>query len=210
MSEDVRLTGSEPAPSRPQGGSGRIQVREDVLDEIDHHVASDTTVEQGGVLIGDFHEPSGTTMVAARIPAVGAISDVASLRFTHDTWDHINAVMEADHPGRRMVGWYHSHPHFGIFLSNYDQFIHQNFFREPWQVAYVVDPLLGQRGFFAWVQGELVRIASWVIWRTEHADGDGAIGTPPPRPAPSPADEADTTGAPTPDEHTDPRHPGRP
>lgn len=185
MSDDIQLVGGDPAGSG--GGSGRIRVAASVLAEIDDHVGSDTTVEQGGVLVGDVDAATATTVVTARIPAVGAISEVASLRFTHETWDHINTVMERDHPGSRMVGWYHSHPHFGIFLSEYDQFIHNNFFSQPWQVAYVVDPLLRQRGFFAWVEGTLVRVPTWETYRTEAGAAGAPIGTPPPRPpAPSP------------------------
>lgn len=185
MSDDIQLVGGDPAGSG--GGSGRIRVAASVLTEIDAHVGSDTTVEQGGVLVGDVEAATGTTVITARIPAVGAISEIASLRFTHETWDHINSVMERDHAGARMVGWYHSHPHFGIFLSEYDQFIHNNFFSQPWQVAYVVDPLLRQRGFFAWVDGTLMRVPSWETWRTEVGAADAPVGTPPPRPpAPSP------------------------
>jgi hypothetical protein len=88
--------------------------------------------------------------------------------------------MEQDFAGQRMVGWYHSHPHFGIFLSDYDQFIHENFFREPWQVAYVVDPLLEQRGWFGWVDGKLVRFPAWQTFRTERGEGaDRPVGSPP-------------------------------
>ncbi len=185
MSDDIQLIGPG-AEGAGGGGSGRIQVWSSVLAEIDQHVESDTTVEQGGVLVGDLDAATGATVITARIPAVGAISEVASLRFTHETWDHINGVMERDHPDARMVGWYHSHPHFGIFLSEYDQFIHNNFFSQPWQVAYVVDPLLRQRGFFAWVDGSLVRVPSWETWHTETGAADAPIGTPPPRPAAPP------------------------
>lgn len=181
MTDDVKLDGPSDSGSPPTGGSGRIQVRIDVIDEINEHVATDTRVEQGGVLVGDVHEASETTIITARIAAMGAISEAASLKFTHETWDHINTVLEDDHPGRRMVGWYHSHPNFGIFLSSYDQFIHNHFFNQAWQVAYVVDPLLQQDGFFAWVDGRLVRVPSWHAWRTVLSDTDAPIGTPPPR-----------------------------
>ncbi len=188
MSDDIQLIGPG-AQGAGGGGSGKIQVWSSVLAEIDQHVESDTTVEQGGVLVGDLDAATGATVITARIPAVGAISEVASLRFTHETWDHINGVMERDHPDARMVGWYHSHPHFGIFLSDYDQFIHNNFFSQPWQVAYVVDPLLRQRGFFAWVDGNLVRVPSWETWHTETGvagAADAPVGSPPPRPAAPP------------------------
>lgn len=48
------------------------------------------------------------------------------------------------------MGWYHSHPGFGLFLSDYDAFIQQNFFGAPGQVALVVDPVEGCLGWFQW------------------------------------------------------------
>jgi proteasome lid subunit RPN8/RPN11 len=49
-----------------------------------------------------------------------------------------------------MVGWYHTHPGFGIFLSGMDLFIHQNFFTQLWHVAFVLDPRARTSGFFTW------------------------------------------------------------
>jgi proteasome lid subunit RPN8/RPN11 len=160
--------------------ASRVQVAEEVVLAVDAAVGIDTSVEQGGVLVGTYDPESERTWVTGSIVAVGAVSEAASLRFTHETWDHVNTVMEQDFPGQRMVGWYHSHPHFGIFLSDYDQFIHENFFREPWQVAYVVDPLLEQRGWFGWVDGALVRFPAWQTFRTERGEGgDRPVGSPP-------------------------------
>jgi len=39
--------------------------------------------------------------------------------------------MDAQFADKKIVGWYHSHPGFGIFLSEYDLFIHRNFFTAP-------------------------------------------------------------------------------
>jgi hypothetical protein len=50
--------------------------------------------------------------------------------------------------GERIVGWYHTHPRMGIFLSHYDTWLHKNFFPEPWQVALVVEPYSSLGGFF--------------------------------------------------------------
>lgn len=144
------------------GGEARgpitVDVLSRVLDEMDAHVAEDTSVEHGGVMVGHHDPATGTTSITGAIRALGAVSEVASLRFTHETWDHIGTVMEDRYPNAEMVGWYHSHPHFGIFLSEHDQFIHRNFFSQPWQVAYVRDPLLDQRGFFVWEADQIVQI----------------------------------------------------
>lgn len=159
-----------------------LRVDEEVIRAMRRHVDVDTSVEQGGVLVGRVDGETGTVTITASVPAFAAVSRAASLTFTHDTWDRVNAIVEEQHPHERIVGWYHSHPHFGVFLSSYDQFIHQNFFSQPWHVAYVVDPLLGQDGFFGWRQGEIVRLGRWDV-SVSGADADRAVGEPPPSPS---------------------------
>ena len=66
-------------------------------------------------------------------------------------------------PDLDIVGWYHTHPDFGIFLSSHDLFIHRNFFDQPLQVAYVVDPIRQTRGFFRWRDGGLDQVGGYYI-----------------------------------------------
>ena len=54
--------------------------------------------------------------------------------------DHLTAI----------VGWARSCPGCGLFLSAYDRYLHGAFFKQPWQVAAVIDPLARAAGFFAW------------------------------------------------------------
>lgn len=49
----------------------------------------------------------------------------------------------------RVVGWWHSHPGFGCFLSNTDLITQQYFFPESYQVALVVDPKNREYKFFS-------------------------------------------------------------
>jgi hypothetical protein len=52
-----------------------------------------------------------------------------------------------------MVGWYHTHPDWGVFLSGMDLFICEHFFNKPLDVALVVDPCRQDRGWFQWTMG---------------------------------------------------------
>jgi proteasome lid subunit RPN8/RPN11 len=140
-----------------------VYMEEATRNAIDAHVSTDTSVESGGVLVGLVDEAAHQVYITASIPAHRAKGTVASLTFTHEAWDDIDEIMSRDFENYRMVGWYHSHPRFGIFLSDYDMFIQSNFFAEPWQVAYVVDPVLKTSGFFGWDQGEVVRNGIWTV-----------------------------------------------
>ena len=62
--------------------------------------------------------------------------------------------MDTRYADKRIVGWYHSHPDFGIFLSDRDCFIHEHFFSGAGQVAYVVDPVRDLEGVFSWQKGK--------------------------------------------------------
>ena len=48
----------------------------------------------------------------------------------------------------RIVGWWHSHPDFGCFLSTTDIHTQEFFFPDSYQVALVVDPIRGELEFF--------------------------------------------------------------
>ena len=48
----------------------------------------------------------------------------------------------------RIVGWWHSHPNFGCFLSSTDLHTQEFFFSEPYQVALVIDPIRDEFKFF--------------------------------------------------------------
>ena len=107
--------------------------------------------------------------------AVGAEERRASITFTHETWAHINAVREERYPELRIVGWFHTHPGYGVFLSGYDLFIHRNFFNLPWQLAYVIDPVGGEAGFFGWRGEDITRLPGYYA-RGLEAAGSGRAG----------------------------------
>ncbi len=48
----------------------------------------------------------------------------------------------------RIVGWWHSHPNFGCFLSPTDLHTQEYFFPESYQVALVIDPIRDEFKFF--------------------------------------------------------------
>lgn len=152
----------KPAPCRD--GGDRVQpvgtiysdgcpifIDEPVLEEILEFSESDTSREIGGFLLGGLYE-DGRQFVEVRrfLPATGTRGDAASLVFTHDTWRDLNARVHNEFPDELILGWHHTHPNFGIFLSAHDLFIQRNFFSNPWQIAMVVDPIRCEFAFFQW------------------------------------------------------------
>ncbi len=129
------------------------------MNAIHEHGRSRLDVEVCGVLVGNaYRDANGPYLHVSRtICGNHAGSQIAQVTFTAETWQHIHTVLDRDCPDRRMLGWYHTHPGFGIFLSEADMFIHRNFFMAPEQLALVYDPRSGAEGVFAWRQGEAVQ-----------------------------------------------------
>ena len=130
-----------------------------VKDAIYDHIYANPAGEVGGVLVGEIPE-SGPVIIAGAIAALSAEGERASVTFTHDAWSEVHDQLERNYPGCRIVGWYHSHPGFGIFLSEHDLFIQRNFFGDSAQVAYVVDPHASTEGLFGWVDSEIIQVES--------------------------------------------------
>ena len=134
----------------------RVSMESEVARQVRQHGRSSMKTEVCGVLIG--REEGSLTIVEACIAGANAAQGGAHVTFTQDTWEHIYQVKDKKYPDARIVGWYHSHPGFGVFLSDHDLFIHQNFFSSPQQIAWVYDPHNDEEGCFGWRTGEVVKI----------------------------------------------------
>jgi proteasome lid subunit RPN8/RPN11 len=116
------------------------------------HAASNMEVEVGGVLVGRWCADSATgqqfIIVSATLPARFTHQGSIYLTFTQDSLVDIHAKIDEMYPDEVIVGWYHTHPRMGVFLSQYDTWLHNHFFPEPWQVALVIEPYSAVGGFF--------------------------------------------------------------
>ena len=134
----------------------RVLMEAEVARQVRQHGRSSMKAEVCGVLIG--REEGQTTIIDACIAGANAAQGGAHVTFTQDTWQHIYEVKDSKYPDARIVGWYHSHPGFGVFLSDHDLFIHKNFFSSPQQIAWVYDPHTDEEGCFGWLAEKVEKI----------------------------------------------------
>ena len=147
----------------------RISIVECAYQDIQNHAKENASIEICGVLIGDIYkdEDGPYLSISASVRGEYASNSAGQVTFTQETWAYINEIKDSKHPEERIVGWYHSHPEFGIFLSPQDNFIQKSFFSEPWQVAFVVDPVSNKEGFFSWHKGSPVLVRKHWVGGTE-------------------------------------------
>jgi proteasome lid subunit RPN8/RPN11 len=113
--------------------------------------------EVGGILLGiirDNGKGQYFSVVTGIIRADTAIGREASVQFSPDTWVDTLAIRDrhpvyGDEDTWQVVGWYHTHPGFGIFLSSLDVHTHGAFLH-PGHLALVIDPSNGTYGTFGW------------------------------------------------------------
>lgn len=134
-----------------------IYISQKVYKEIHKFTKDKTTNESGGILVGTVIEEFDKKNIIINnfIEAKYCEATPTTLTFTHKSWEYIHKEMEKKYPNQKIVGWIHTHPNFGIFLSEYDKFIQNNFFNEEHQIAYVIDPIQTTEGFYFWINGKI-------------------------------------------------------
>lgn len=123
------------------------------------HAKSEMQHEVGGFVLGlPLRERSGGTAVTYIEESIRARYESTPTFVTLHADSFID--LEQVRGDRLLVGWYHSHPRLGIFLSGTDIRNYSTYHPDPYQVAVVVDPSKTKEsqltahseaiGFFAW------------------------------------------------------------
>lgn len=138
----------------------------DALQDMIGHGSAETSREVGGILLGQFvRVPQGAlTRVDDIIIADSAEASLTHVTFTHESWAQIHRQLDQRTDGVRIVGWYHTHPGFGPFLSGQDLFIQRNFFNNPLHLALVLDPVQNLFATFGWRGGEILKTGGCYVY----------------------------------------------
>lgn len=143
-----------------------IYISQSAYKEIHNFTKNKLTNESGGMLIGNVIEALGKTNIIIQgfVEAKYCEATPTTLKFTHETWEYVHGEIADKFEDGKIVGWIHTHPDFGIFLSEYDKFIQQNFFKEEYQVAYVVDSIQHIEGFYFWINERIEKCKGFYIY----------------------------------------------
>ncbi len=132
-------------------------VSQTALDAMRDHATSSPGAEVGGILCGQAYRLEGTACVvvdaSTAIPALAADGTPVHLQFTAEAWDHVFAERSRAAADLEIVGWYHTHPGLGVFLSRTDRHTQAAFFGQEWNLAVVLDPHSGDIGAFFGPEG---------------------------------------------------------
>jgi len=133
-----------PQRVKQMGGleSGRKIFMEDyVYTYLNQYGRSGGGKEKLAALIGRHYVVNGqeTVVISGVIQAKETVQENGMERFSEETWEYIGGQMQKYFQGQNIVGWVHCQPGFGAFLMAKDEGFHREFFREKWQVLFVLD-----------------------------------------------------------------------
>ncbi len=123
----------------------RVALERRAFADIVAHAKEALDTEICGVLVGTACRDDDGEFAHVEAVVRGSRADEGSrhVTFTQDTWNGIHATIRREYPKLHIVGWYHSHPGFGVEFSKMDIFIQQNFFSGATQIGVLTDPLSG-------------------------------------------------------------------
>jgi 26S proteasome regulatory subunit N11 len=117
-----------------------------------NHLTLKPNNETCGVLVGKAyfcpHINKYYTEIIGAIAAPYTLGNQVHCQFTPECWPVILRTQKQDFPGNTIVGWYHSHPGHGIFLSGTDLDTQRSTFKQIWQISTVYDTLQQKIGYF--------------------------------------------------------------
>lgn len=152
-------------------------IEKGALEALYDFLEHDLNREHGGVFVGKpYYDPKRNcyyTLITSTIPALYTQGNPVHLQFTPKSWEYISNVIEENFPEKVIVGWHHSHPGLGVFMSGTDRATQQAFYFHDWNVAVVVDPIHRKTGWFSGAECIPMRQNQVVV--IEHAIEEVAI-----------------------------------
>ncbi len=97
--------------------------------------------EKLAALVGKYYEVEGqrVLVISGAIRGKETVQKNGAEYFSDETWEYIGGQLQQYFPGMMVVGWVHCQPGFGVFLTPRDEEFHREYFKESWQVLFMLD-----------------------------------------------------------------------
>jgi len=207
------------APGRPSGRSPYpVFFQQEAVIALQEHLKGSPTQAIFGFLIGDVYRDPETgvlyTVIDKTLKLSQAIYGDKTEVVVSRLWDRMQEQLKK--AAGTLLGWYHSHPGQGGYLTPHDVETHEKFFTDPWQVAILVAAEAGgvtgrffrssqsadwhktPLPFYELLQPDSIKAdgkkRSFIVWRNYKPFGPTLTGPkpkPPEPPEPPPPPEAE-------------------
>jgi proteasome lid subunit RPN8/RPN11 len=133
---------------------------------IQSHLETERT-ELGGLLLGfAFTDPlqrpdQFLVSIHDCVPSRTFSTSRVSLSMDSTIWNETHGRVGPDLG--MVVGWYHSHPDLGAFFSSTDRATQRAFFRQPYSLGLVIDPVRGEEAWYVGAEAREVPAAACLL-----------------------------------------------
>jgi len=135
----------------------KVVFLQSALTKIFQHATEISNIERFGILVGgvfsDAERAENWVEIVDMLPAERVHANMASVEVSHEEIARLNAKVDRILTDTgdiiRKIGWYHTHPGHGIFMSGTDKTNQEYCYTADWQVALVVDPIQHHYGAFS-------------------------------------------------------------
>lgn len=123
---------------------------------IESSVPLEQIPEIGGFLLGKVARENNSQYaitVEKFVPITPEMNNRYTVKFGDLAWSELDDAQRA-HKDLRLIGWFHTHPGHGLFLSGADLNEHRQLFRQRYQIAIEIDPCTSglETAFFTWTK----------------------------------------------------------
>ncbi|NLK20866.1 MAG: LysM peptidoglycan-binding domain-containing protein [Epulopiscium sp.] len=147
--ENAKLIGEEPKGLN-------IYLEDYVYTYLYQYAKTNRGEEKGAALVGYYTEELGKK--AAIISGAIQFEDLfceGEVLVTEPQIKEMQKKINRYFPDCELMGWMHTQPGYGIFLTTQDIRIHQDYFRESYQSFMIIDPIENAEAFFIWDEEEI-------------------------------------------------------
>ncbi|MDZ7265787.1 MAG: Mov34/MPN/PAD-1 family protein [candidate division KSB1 bacterium] len=149
-------------PQPAAGSSPQVYIEQHTFEKVRQHARRDPTRECFGLLLGNAYvDPARQLLwihLQEAVPAQDTHASLASvevsIREFHRLNEEVDRIWKDSRGTTRKIGWYHSHPNFGVFMSETDRANQRLFYGQDYHVALVVDPVRDLAGCFRGADSE--------------------------------------------------------
>ncbi len=124
-------------------------IEQHVINEILQQCTDSLPLETIGFLVGEaFYWNYKAYCVVHGIATGETKSSKVHVEFAEGALGEVVQRLRSKFNQMMIVGWFHSHPGYGCFLSSVDIDTQSGYFIQPYHIALVVDPVHKSYGFF--------------------------------------------------------------
>lgn len=127
--------------------------------------------EKCAALVGSYTE--NLDEMSAIISGALQVNEIESEEGNMLSETHIEEIqkqIERYFPNSQLMGWMHTQPGYGIFLTTHDMKIQQTLFKEPYQTLMIIDPIENTDAFFAWHLEEIESVEGYYIYYNKNEE----------------------------------------